>query len=694
MKQPLKKTKRGITFKLLLSNVIFFIAVILIIIGISYSFRQVKTNIKKELAQNTHASKELTVILADTSSLVSAFYRDDRLLTSKGKLLTVRLINLNRSVQDEHLIKSLNYFNLGIKTILKQCEQINQMHRKLTSLRADFDAAIDTLDEEVAARLLDLMVQGEDVTPLQQLTTIIPELHESFLEIHLHLIDLGLAHFEADMGKQQQHLILSLSDELSLRLLSLTSPIEAISDHYEELRKTVKLYRETVVKLHPAAGAFKIQRWALEQMQESLMSQLEAIDTRMTQTMMSKIEQYGRIGISVALAALFIVSILVFLIGRTITRSINLIVKRFQEITAGQGDLTVSLAVAKDETGALAHQFNRFIANLREMITEMAGNADTVNRFAGDLASVSSRMSEEVAMVSSKSGQSASAAEVMSVKLNTMAITTEEINDNIASISSATEQMSQNINSVTSSIEEMNTVVSAISDNSQEGAGMTANAQETAQIASDAINELNDAVNEIGTIIDMIGKIASRTNLLALNARIEAASAGNAGRGFAVVADEIKALAVQSAEAASEVTGHIESVQKRTVNAIKVFADLSAIIRTVNSRISDISSAVRQQSQSTHEISANMLQADIGISSISSSITDIAFKVNEMSEGVGDAAGSAIDVAKNIMVVSKVSESSNNNARKVSTSADQLAQVAEQLQKLTARFKTERRSIK
>ncbi len=201
------------------------------------------------------------------------------------------------------------------------------------------------------------------------------------------------------------------------------------------------------------------------------------------------------------------------------------------------------------------------------------------------------------------------------------------------------------------------------------------------------LNELNDAVNEIGTIIDMIGKIASRTNLLALNARIEAASAGNAGRGFAVVADEIKALAVQSAEAASEVTGHIESVQKRTVNAIKVFADLSAIIRTVNSRISDISSAVRQQSQSTHAISANMLQADIGISSISSSITDIAFKVNEMSEGVGNAAGSAIDVAKNIMAVSEVSDSSNCNARKVSTSAGELAQVAAQLQKLVDRFK-------
>ncbi len=499
MKQPLKKTKRGITFKLLLSNIIFFIAVILIIIGISYSFRQVKTNVKKDMeyhsqvmAQNTHASRELTVILADTNYLVSAFYRDDQLLTSMGKLLTVRLINLNRSVQDEHLIKSLNYFNLTIKMILKQCAQINQIHRKLISLRADFDAAIDTLDEEVAASLLDLMLQGEDVTPLQQLTTMIPELHESFLEINLHLIDLGLAHFEADMGKQQQHLILSLSDELSLRLLSLTSPIEAISDHYEQLRKTVKLYRETVVKLHPAAGTFKIQKWALEQMQKSLMSQLEAIDTRMAQTMtntaetmMSKIEQYGRIGISVALAALFIVSILVFLIGRTITLSINLIVKRFKEITAGQGDLTVRLAVAKDETGALAHQFNRFIANLREMITEIAGNADTVNRFAGDLASVSSRMSEEVAMVSSKSGQSSSAAEVMSVKLNTMAITTEEINENIASISSATEQMSQNMNSVTSSIEEMNTVVSAISDNSQEGAGMTANAQETAQIASD-----------------------------------------------------------------------------------------------------------------------------------------------------------------------------------------------------------------
>ena len=696
------KTKKGITFKLLLINGMLYIAVGVIIIGIFFSYRHMKTTVTdvlvhhiQTMAQNAYASRELTVILADAGYLVSAFYRDDKLLNKVSNELTTRLDNLQNSVQDERLIKSLQNFSLTIRMVLEQCERINQIHRKLASLHADFDVAIDALDEEVAVKLLDLMLHGEDVTPLQQLTTMIPELYGSFLEINLYRIDLGLEHFETNMGKTQ-HPILTLSDELYLRLLSLTSPIETISGYYEYLRKTIRMYRETSEQLHPVSRTFRMRRAALEQMQASLLAQLEAIDIRMARTMtdtaktmMSRIEKGGRIGITVALAVLFSIGILVFLLGRTITRSINMIVKRFKKIAAGQGDLTVSLAVAGDETGALAHQFNRFIANLREMITEIAGNAVTLNRFAGDLASVSGRMSEEVETVSSKSGQAAAAAKEMSVKINAMAIATEEINENITAISSATEQMSQNMNSAASSIEEMNTVVSAISENSQEGAGMTASAQETAQIASDAMKELNDAVNEISTIIDVIGKIASRTNLLALNARIEAASAGNAGRGFAVVADEIKALAVRSTKAVSEVTDHIESVQKRTGNAIKVFADLSAIIHTVNNRIGDISNAVRQQSQSTGEISANMLQADTVISSISSSIVDIAFKVSEMSEDAGDAADATNDVAQNIMVVSEVSESSNSNARKVSGSADELAQVAAQLQKLVARFKVD-----
>ncbi|MDM8541316.1 methyl-accepting chemotaxis protein [Desulfococcaceae bacterium HSG9] len=701
MKQPFKKIKRGITFKLLLINGMLYIAAGVISIGIFYSYRHIETALEdvldhhsQAMAQNAYTSKELTMLLSHTSYLVSAFYRKDQLLSKTGNELTVRLDNLQNRVQDEHLIKSLKNFNLTIRMVLEQCERINQIHRKLTSLSADFDTAIDALDKEIAVKLLDLMIQGEDVTPLQQLTTMIPELHKSFLQINFHRIDLGLEHFATDLSKKKEHPILILSDQLYLHLSSLTSPIETISGYYEHLRKIVKLYRETAELLHPTVMTFKEHQVALKQKEEDLIAQSGKIKTRMTdtmeataKTMMSKIEKGGYIGTSAALAVLFSVSILVFLLGRTITRSINMIVKRFKEIAAGQGDLTVSLAVAGDETGALAHQFNRFMANLRKMIAEIAGNADTVNRFAGDLASVSGRMSEEVETVSSKSSRSASAAGEMSVKINTIAVTTEDINENITAISSSTEQMSQNMNSAASSIEEMNTVVSAISENSQEGAGMTASAQETAQIASDAMNELNDAVNEIGAIIDVIGKIASRTNLLALNARIEAASAGSAGKGFDVVANEIKALAIQSAEAASEVTVQIESVQKRTGNAIKVFAELSAIIRTVNSRINDISNAVRQQSQSTKEMSANMLQADVVISSISSSITDIAFKVSEMSEDAGDAAGAAVDVAKNIMAVSHVSESSNNNARKVSTSAGELAQVAAQLQKLVDQFK-------
>jgi len=708
MKQPFGKTKKGITFKLLLINGMLYIGVGVIIVGIFYSYRHVKTALTEvfashtqAMAQNAYIGKELTLVLADASYLVSAFYRNDNLLNNMGTQLNRRLKDLQKRVENERLIKLLKSFNLTIQMVLEQCGRINQIHRKVTSLRSDFNATINILDEEISAKSLDMMLKGEDATPFQQLTIIIPELHESFLEINLRLFDMGLKHFETNIG-EQQHPLLSMSDNLSLRLLSMTSPIDSIAGHYEQLKKTVQLYRETVAQLHPAARTFKMRRAALEQMKETLLAQLEVIDTRMAdtmaataQTMMFKIEKGARIGSAVALAVLFSISILVFLVGRTITRSINKIVIRVKDIAEGEGDLTVSLADnARDETGALAHQLNRFIANLREMIREISGNAVTLNRFAGDLSSVSGRMSEEVETVSSKSGQVATTAEDMSVKINTMAVASDEINDNITAISSATEQMSQNMNSAASSIEEMNTVVSAISENAQEGAGMTACAQETAQIASDAMNELNDAVNEIGDIIDVIGQIASRTNLLAINARIEAASAGNAGKGFAVVANEIKALAVRSAKAASEVTDHIESIQKRTGNAIKVFADLSAIILTVNQRISDISSAVRQQSQSTGEISANMFQADAGVSNISSSITGIAFKVNEMSADAGDAADAAIDVAKNILAVSEVSDSSNSNARKVSTSADELAQVAAQLQKLVDRFKVDKGSIR
>ena len=695
MKKPFVKAKKGIKFKLWLINGMLYIALGMIVTGIFYSYRHVKTALTevfdshvKEMVQNAHIGRELAAVLAETDYLVSAFYRNDELLNRMETQLFIRLEDLQKQVKDERLIKSLNDFNLIIHTVWEQGERINKIHRKIASLRADFEAAINDLNKKAVG------------TSLQHLTIITPKLNELFLKINLHLSDMGLEHFEADLGKHQHPLFLLL-DDLELLLKSLTSPFDEISGYYERLRKTVQLYRETVTQLHSAAGTFKIRRAESEKMENTLLARLEQIDARIensmaatTQTMISEIEEGAVIGITVAIGVLVGISIFIFRIGETITLSINRVVKRFKDVAAGQGDLTVSLAAdANDETGELAHLFNRFIAKLRKMIRAVAGNAVTLNQFAGDLTSVSDRMSEEIETVASKSGRSASAAEMMSVKIHTMAVAAEMIDQNITAISSATEEMSQNMNSVASSVEDMNTVVSAISENSQEGAGMTASAQKTAKIASGAMNELNNAVNEISEIIDVISQIASRTNLLAINARIEAASAGNAGRGFAVVADEVKALAVRSAEAASEVTDHIESVQKRTGNAIKVFADLSAIISTVNSRIGDISNAVRQQSRATGEISVNVSQADAGISSISSSITDISFKVSEMSEDAGVAADAAADVAKNIMAVSRASESSSGNARKVSASADELAQVAAQLQRLVIRFKVDKKGI-
>jgi len=695
MKKPFVKTQKGITFKLFLINAMLYITVGVLIIGIFYSYRHIKTALTEvfdhhaqEMAQNANNVRKLTNVLADTGYLVSAFYRNDELLNNMETQLTTRLEDLQKLVKDERLIKSLNDFNLAIHTVWEQGGRINQIHRKLASLCADFETTINDLNKTAAG------------TSLQQSTITIPELHELFLKINFHLLDMRLEHFEADMDKQKHPLVLLL-DDLELLLKSLTSPFDEILGYYERVRKTVRLYRETVAQLYSAASVFKMRLAESDQMEDALLAQSEGINSRMeqtmavtAQTMIAKIEKGALIGSLVTLAVFLIASFIVFQLGRTISRSINMIVKRFKEIAAGEGDLTVRLSAdAKDETGALAHQFNRFIANLRKMIRAIAGDAVTLNRFASDLTTIAGQMSEEVETVASKSGQTTSAAAMMNAKIHTMAVATKEIDENIGVISSATEQMSQNMNSVASSVEEMNAVVSAIYENSQEGAGMTASANKTALIASDAMNELNEAVNEIGAIIDVIVKIASRTNLLALNARIEAASAGDAGKGFAVVANEIKALAVKSAETASEVTGHIESVQKKTGNAIKVFADLSAIISTVNNRIGDISSAVRQQSQASGEISANVLQADAGIRSISTSITDISFKVSQMSEDAGVAADAAADVVKNIMAVSQASESSSGNARKVSVSADELAQVAAQLQKLVVRFKVDKKGI-
>jgi methyl-accepting chemotaxis protein len=403
---------------------------------------------------------------------------------------------------------------------------------------------------------------------------------------------------------------------------------------------------------------------------------------------MSDVRRIAWASIGIAAIGTIVIVLIGLFISFNIAKPLSEAVAGLKDIAEGQRDLTTRLEVgSKDEIGELARWFNTFIENLQGIVKDIAGNAKVLNTSSSDLSNLSSQMASSAEEMTLQSDSVAGAAEEMSANINTIATATEQMSANIQSISSTAEEMSQNVNAVASSIEQMSMTLNDVAGSAREGSDVASRAMEMSHAALDTMNVLAKAAKDIGEVTALIKRIAEQTNLLALNATIEAASAGDAGKGFAVVANEIKELANQSAQAAEDIAKRIEGVQTNTEEAVKVIADISGVINSMNESSEVITESVEQQKLSANEISGNVHQTSTGINNIASSIAEVAKGANDMARGAAEAAKGVTEVSSNIQEVSRAAGDSNAAAQQASNSAKALAQVATVLQNLVNRFK-------
>jgi methyl-accepting chemotaxis protein len=180
-----------------------------------------------------------------------------------------------------------------------------------------------------------------------------------------------------------------------------------------------------------------------------------------------------------------------------------------------------------------------------------------------------------------------------------------------------------------------------ISRRVQESNGVTADAVKQADATDERMTELSAAGDRIGDVVKLITSIAEQTNLLALNATIEAARAGEAGRGFAVVASEVKSLASQTAKATDEIRQQIASMQQVATSAVGAIRNIGQTIGQINEVTTAIAAAVEQQGAATREIARNIQHAAGGTSEVSSNIIG----VSAASAEAGSAASEVLDAS-------------------------------------------------
>jgi methyl-accepting chemotaxis protein len=237
-----------------------------------------------------------------------------------------------------------------------------------------------------------------------------------------------------------------------------------------------------------------------------------------------------------------------------------------------------------------------------------------------------------------------SASTELEASAGTLSATAERSQELTTMVASASEEASTNVQSVASATEELSSSVNEISRQVQESARMATDAVGQARATNERVSELTKAAARIGDVVELINTIAEQTNLLALNATIEAARAGEAGRGFAVVASEVKALAEQTSKATGEIGQQITGMQAATQESVGAIKEISGTIERLSEISSTIAAAVEEQGAATQEISRNVQQAAHGTQQVSTNITDVQRGASE----TGSASAQVLSAAQSL----------------------------------------------
>jgi methyl-accepting chemotaxis protein len=328
-------------------------------------------------------------------------------------------------------------------------------------------------------------------------------------------------------------------------------------------------------------------------------------------------------GMAVVVMISLIVSVLFSFLG--IARPMTRLNGALGEMAGGNLDVAIPGASRGDEIGDLAKTVTVIRENAeqkardeaeaksaQDQIAAKQRKADMI-RLADDFEGAVGKIVETVSSASSELEASAS----------TLSATAERSQDLTVAVAAASEEASTNVQSVASATEEMASSVNEIGRQVQESARMATEAVGQARATNDRVSELSKAASRIGDVVELINTIAEQTNLLALNATIEAARAGEAGRGFAVVASEVKALAEQTSKATGEIGQQISGIQAATQDSVSAIKEISSTIERLSEISSTIAAAVEEQGAATQEISRNVQQAAQGTQQVSSNITDV-----------------------------------------------------------------------
>lgn len=354
--------------------------------------------------------------------------------------------------------------------------------------------------------------------------------------------------------------------------------------------------------------------------------------------------QWKAVGISVLILGV-IVLLLAALTG-WLLRPLEALRTAMGELASGEGDLTRRLDIhSGDEIGVVASAFNRFIDALQGMMGEVQQNSQTLNGAAHDLSGEMTRLR------STSAGQSQAA--------HATASSIEELSVSITHIADAAQRAH-------GLADEASELAGVVSDEVVATAHEIGRMAETVHGLADTLSGLDNRSEEISRIVGVIHDIADQTNLLALNAAIEAARAGEQGRGFAVVADEVRKLAERTAQATLEIGGMIERIQSET----------RLTSASMSQTLEQVDGGVRMAEQ-----------AAVSIGIIRDRSQAVVATVSDIASATAEQSSASQDIARHIEAIHAMVSQTDHSLGEAQQATEALRRLGDELARLVARFR-------
>ncbi|HBA87052.1 MAG TPA: hypothetical protein DCZ75_03425 [Geobacter sp.] len=452
---------------------------------------------------------------------------------------------------------------------------------------------------------------------------------------------------EANIATAQKLLLDSGQKELAQSIAEVSGTIRRAGSSIQKIQTTkLNVIRSNLAMqkaLDSARGISKEQAQRSEEQVKSIGENQQQILTGVRQAVRNAtVLSYVMIGVSLAVV---LISLLISLrIIASITKPLGHAKSVTAEIAAG--DLTRRIKTgSRDEISDICGSINNIVVHFHEVISKVSHNTAQVASASIQLSCAAERMASGAALVAGQAATVATASEEM-------AATSNEIAGNCTQAAAGSQQA--NDAAVTGAEVVRETVQ-----------GMNRIAEKVRESAV-TIGDLGCKSEQIGAIVNTINDIADQTNLLALNAAIEAARAGEQGRGFAVVADEVRALAQRTTSATREIGEMIKSVQQQTKGAIAV-----------------MESGVESVEKGTVEAA----KSGAALEEILQQIGSVALQVNQIATAAEEQTATTGEISSNIQNINEVVQDTSKNAQESAASALQLSRLAEEQQNLVGQFR-------